>query len=185
MHRSTFDSSSGNRSSASMRRCALRTTRTGFQRESVFSMSASVLQSADVDDLTSRLSGPLVDVDILAPNQIVVLLADAIDTGGIGGGNVRRHVSPEKERVHASRIDRDETVTLGRRQLRQARERGAEVAEAMIAAIECRVVRNGHGTLRPEHRVVSQHPPPAAAGAERLPHPIIVAIDVDAEQVDL
>src|SRR3954454_23397448 len=126
MHRSTFDSSSGKRSSASTRRCALRTTRTGFHRESVFSMSASVLQSADVDDLTSRLSGPLVDVGIRAPNQIVLLLAYAIDTRGIDRGNVRRPVSREKERVHASRTARDETVALGRRQLRQARERGTE-----------------------------------------------------------
>src|SRR3954471_12268551 len=175
MHRSTFDSSSGKRSSASMRRCAFRTTRTGFQRESVFSMSASVLQSADVDDVTSRFSGPLVDVDILAPNQIVVLLADAIDTRGMDGGNVRRHVGPEKERVHTSRINRDETVPLGRRELRQACERGAEVAEAMIAAIEFWVVRNGDRTLRPEHRVVFQHYDTATAGAQRLPHPIVVA----------
>ena len=96
---------------------------------------------------------------------------------------IRTQILAHEERVRSRDIAADDAIALATSEPHQRLEARAE--EVGAAAGVVRLVGNGERHRRPQSRIVFDHDHARLDHLDRLPHPVIVEVDVDAEQIDL
>src|SRR6202035_259020 len=88
-----------------------------------------------------------------------------------------------EECVGAGKIAADDAVALAASEPHQRFETGAEIIAAVPAPL--RIVRNDQRQRRPQRRVIFDHDHARLDYRDRLPDPVVVVVDIDAEEIDL
>jgi hypothetical protein len=120
---------------------------------------------------------------------LVARLAEAGLHPSVGRGDrgeAAEPVLPDEEEVVAGTVGADERITLLRPEVLEGADRGAVTKPAPTGMLpeEGRVVGHGDGVLRAEEAVVLHGDDHRIDRLDALPDPVVVAVDVHAEQPD-
>ena len=96
--------------------------------------------------------------------------------------DVSEFIQPHEIRIVARTVATDEGISLTLCQQAKRLKRGTPVQVGIVcaAALKSGIVRNGHRILMAERAVVFGHNDHGVYRLDTLPHPVIIAVDINA-----